>query len=194
MYNFIQRRLSCCICLAFLASGNAFGHHEKNDIKFDIQIRQATQRYWPKHSEAYSWQWYKAQLKQESSLNPNAMSPAKAAGLSQFIPSAWLDAQRRRWVPKGSSPFEPRHSIVAGARYMRWLNDQWKSPRPNIDRMNLARASFNAGLGHILSAQKLCNNRNLYGEIIRCLSQVTGDHSKETIDYNIRIAKIRREL
>ena len=47
----------------------------------------------------------------------------------------------------------------------------------------LAAASYNAGAGHLIKAQRLCDGRNLYREIIPCLPQVTGRHSAETIDY-----------
>lgn len=78
-------------------------------------------------------------------------------------------------------------AIDAGAYYMAKLRRQWSAPRPQTDRHKLAAASYNAGLGHLLTAQRLCGGRNLYIDIIRCLPRVTGKHSEETIQYVKRI-------
>ena len=66
---------------------------------------------------------------------------------------------------------------------MKQLNKGWNSKRPPSERYKLALASYNAGFGNLLSAQKLCNNAVLYKPIIDCLPSVTGKHSKETINY-----------
>lgn len=47
----------------------------------------------------------------------------------------------------------------------------------------ISAASYNAGAGHLIKAQRLCGGGNLYRQIIPCLPQVTGKHSAETIDY-----------
>lgn len=52
-----------------------------------------------------------------------------------------------------------------------------------MDRMMISMASYNAGAGHLIKAQRICGGGNLYKQIIPCLPQVTGRHSKETIDY-----------
>jgi len=44
-------------------------------------------------------------------------------------------------------------------------------------------ASYNAGMGNLLKAQKKVGGKLLYKEIIQGLPEVTGKHSKETIDY-----------
>jgi len=59
----------------------------------------------------------------------------------------------------------------------------WKSERPAMDRHKLALGSYNAGIGHLLKAQKLCGGPKLYEDIIACLPMITGRHSKETINY-----------
>lgn len=77
----------------------------------------------------------------------------------------------------------PEVSIRAAGYYMGKLITSWKSPRPTMDRHKLALASYNAGIGHLLKAQRLCGKPLLYDEIIVCLPIVTGHHSKETIGY-----------
>lgn len=130
----------------------------------------------------------KAQCYQESRLNPLARSPVGAYGLCQFMPGTAKDVGR----VLDSHPDEfwlPEVSIRAAGYYMGKLNLSWKSPRPQADRYKLALASYNAGAGHLIKAQKLCGGVKLYDEIIECLPLVTGKHSRETIDYTVKITK-----
>lgn len=91
--------------------------------------------------------------------------------------------------------FNPELSIEAWAIYQGRLFNQWRSPRPIEDRISLAESSYNAGLGWILKAQRLCDNAALWADIVpACLPDVTGDHATETINYTLRIRKIWRRL
>jgi hypothetical protein len=58
----------------------------------------------------------------------------------------------------------------------------------------LVESSYNAGLGWILKAQALCDNAALWDGIMKCLPAITGEHSKETIGYTLRIRRIWAEL
>lgn len=87
------------------------------------------------------------------------------------------------------SPHMAEPAIIAGAYYMARLRRSWSSPRPGEDRQRLAQASYNAGLGSLLAAQRACEGRLLYSEIVVCLPQITGQHSRETITYVERIAR-----
>jgi membrane-bound lytic murein transglycosylase F len=128
------------------------------------------------------WRLLKAQCYQESRLRPRAVSPVGAVGLCQFMPGTWADMQRR--YPDLTDPYLPIQSIRAAAIYMRDLSDGWSSPRPQDDRYKLALASYNAGFGNILKAQKRCDMAVLYDRIVPpCLPCVTGRHSKETTEY-----------
>lgn len=120
---------------------------------------------------------------QESRLDPDAVSPVGAAGLAQFMPATWAMMVKEMRLDLKASPHTARLAIPAGAAYMAKLRRQWSSPRPQADRHKLAQASYNAGLGNLLTAQKLCGMRNLYLDIARCLPRVTGRHSEETTDY-----------
>ena len=147
--------------------------------EYDILIQEATEQYLP---DGYDWRMFKAQLWQESKLDPNAESPVGAVGIGQFMPGTW-----REWSKKtGFEGFErthPKASIYTAANYMNYLIEEWSWPRPLADRYCLAMASYNAGLGNILQAQKRMNNPSLYFEIIRGLEEVTGHNSFETIGY-----------
>lgn len=146
---------------------------------YDQWIEDAAATHLP---EGYDYRLYKAQLWQESRLDPNAVSPAGAVGLSQQMPKTWT-----QWAPiagyQGEKRTDPKASIYTGAAYMAWLIDEWSWPRPTADRYCLAVASYNAGLGNILKAQKIMGNPSSYAEIIKGLPQITGRKSRETIKY-----------
>ena len=134
------------------------------------------------HLPGYDWRLFKSQLWQESRLKPDAVSPAGAGGIAQFMQPTWDDYAEKAGY-KGASRFDPEASIMTGAYYMAYLIDEWHVERPDVDRHCLAMASFNAGLGNILKAQKLAGDPSLYAPIIKKLPEVTGDHSRETISY-----------
>lgn len=138
-------------------------------------------------SSKYDWRLYKAQLIQESRLDPLAKSQAGAVGLSQMMPRTWTEWAAKADYP-GKKRTNPEASIHVGAAYMAYLIEQWSWPRPVADRYCLAMASYNAGLGNILKAQKRMGDPSLYAEIILGLPAVTGPkNSKETITYVSRI-------
>lgn len=89
----------------------------------------------------------------------------------------------KRKYPELENFWLPETSIRAAALYMTQMNNFWSSPRSDMDRYMLALASYNAGAGHLVKAQKLCNMGVRYTEIIECLPSVTGYHSEETIGY-----------
>ena len=153
--------------------------------KYDRQIKRAVKLYWVDYP---SWKEYKAQLYQESRLDENATSPVGASGLAQFMPATWAEMSKRLGF-KYASPYDAKYAIEAGAYYMFTLRRSWKSKRPQYERQKLAQASYNAGLGNIIEAQKKCDMARMYEPIIKCLPQVTGHHSRETITYVKRIAK-----
>jgi soluble lytic murein transglycosylase-like protein len=130
------------------------------------------------------WRLVKAQLFQESRLNPTAVSPVGAQGLAQFMPKTWSDMKRELRMHAEASPFEPTYAIPALCHYMAKLHNQWTAKREDADRYALALASYNAGLGNIIRAQKLAGNANEYHQIIAQLHRVTGDkNARETRTY-----------
>ncbi|WP_211212251.1 transglycosylase SLT domain-containing protein [Kiloniella laminariae] len=158
--------------------------------KYDKQIAFAVSAHWPDYPYPEAW---KAQLYQESLLEPLARSPVGAEGLAQFMPGTWAQISKEL----GYGLISPRladPAINAGAYYMKKLRRSWISKRPEEDRHKLAQASYNAGLGNIIKAQRLCGGVLLYLEIVACLSQVTGKHSRETITYVERIEIWRAKL
>lgn len=159
--------------------------------RHDDDIRKAVAHWWPDYP---AWLAWKAQLWQESRLDRAAVSPVGAQGLAQFMPGTWAQVARELRLPAGASATQDI-AIDAGAYYMAKLRRSWRSPRPAEDRHQLAQASYNAGLGNLIVAQKRCGGPALYADIVACLPAVTGPrNSRETIGYVITIAKWRRMM
>lgn len=177
--------MSLCFIWSLPSQADAF------PATYDAQIERAVKRWWPDYPDARAW---KAQLWQESRLQPNAVSPVGAAGIAQFMPGTWADVVRQMKLPRGASPHEAALAIEAGAYYMAVLRRQWSSPRAEHERHRLAQASYNAGLGNILKAQKRCGGAALWDDIATCLPAVTGKHSRETISYVRLIAEHRARM
>ena len=65
----------------------------------------------------------------------------------------------------------------------------WKAPRTQMQRLELAQASYNAGAGNILAAQVLAGGDSEWRQVQSYLEDVTGKaNSYETIRY---VQKIR---
>ena len=74
------------------------------------------------------------QIIAESNLNPNAVSPVKAAGIAQFMPDTGL-----QYGLRPEDRFDPVKSLDAAARYMRDLTKQFKGDQYH------ATGAYNAG-------------------------------------------------
>lgn len=158
--------------------------------QYDDEIRKAAKIYLP----GVDWRLLKAQYYQESRLDPSAVSPVGAAGIAQFMPGTWRDVSRSLGYEEQVNPHIAEPAIHAGAYYMAKLRKSWSSPRPEADRYNLALASYNAGLGNLLKAQRACNGAVLYPAIEACLPSITGHHANETKTYVRRIRRYYSEM
>ncbi|WP_435234491.1 transglycosylase SLT domain-containing protein [Psychromonas sp. PT13] len=159
-----------------------------HSLKYEMQFKTAFSRYMPGHD----YRLLKAQCFQESRFEPRAVSPIGAAGLCQFMPFTWKEAQSS--LRFSASVFSAQHNILAAAWYDSQMYRFWSSPRPVLDRYNLMFASYNAGAGNIHKAQIRCNNALLFNDIMPCLPQVTGRHADETRTYVRRINEYYRRL
>lgn len=175
-------------CLVLFFGGTGFAHADaypgRQSLfteKYDRQFEKWCGIYMP----TYDWKWLKAQCYQESLFDEKAVSFVGAQGLCQFMPKTWEQMEKGEKV-KGS-PFNPNVNIQFAASYMNRLLNTWKWKRPPVDRLKLAQASYNAGVGHILKAQNLSEDKTHFQPIIDQLHNVTGKHAKETRTYVIRI-------
>lgn len=107
-------------------SAKPFGINEKNRRQFAPHIDQIAGQHRLDPALLY------AVISAESGFNPRAVSPKGAQGLMQLMP----DTARRFGV---TDPFDPVANVRAGARYLRWLLDQFDN------NTRLALAAYNAG-------------------------------------------------
>lgn len=152
-------------------------------VRYDEAIQAATQKYWP---DLPNWKLWKAQLAAESSLDPDAVSPAGAIGIAQFMADTWQEVTRQLgWA--GASPRDAHRAIEAGAFYMAQLRASWFHGIPIGEAHWLAAASYNAGRANIAKAQKLSAGA-MWHAIAPSLHLVTGpSNALETRTYVLRI-------
>lgn len=108
------------------------------------------------------------------------------------MPGTWRDMARELGV--SGSPHD-EIAIEAGAYYMAKLRWTWRRDRTPLERNELAQASYNAGVGNVLRAQKFCGNAKLWHTVRACLPLATGAvHARETRTYVERIGRWWREM
>jgi membrane-bound lytic murein transglycosylase F len=101
----------------------------------------------------FDWRLIAAQIYQESHFDPQALSPAGAGGLMQLTP-ATAEAYEL------SDISDPGGNIEAGVAYLKYLFDTLEGPIGQ-DRLKIALASYNIGLGHVLDARELARKQGL---------------------------------
>jgi soluble lytic murein transglycosylase-like protein len=135
------------------------------------------------YQRGLDWLYLKAQAKQESAFNPDAVSPAGAVGLFQFMPNTWKEwddgtpgIQPVNFGVKLVDPRCPECATVAAGFYNRWLLDYFSGD------IQKALAGFNWGPTNVRKAvaAKAYEWSSLLPE--------------ETANYVVRIQKYRREF
>lgn len=128
--------------------------------RYDAAIEASTERWLGRGWTACR---LKAQLYQESLLDPDAVSPAGAEGIAQFMPGTWREAQAA--LGFRASPRETEYAINAAGWYMRRMHDVWTSPRPAGERKRWAEASYNWGAGNMLNAQRRAGGSVYFADV-----------------------------
>jgi murein DD-endopeptidase MepM/ murein hydrolase activator NlpD len=94
-----------------------------------------------------------AQIEVESGWNPRAVSPAGAQGLAQFMPATWAGAGVDGDGDGVRDPFNPADVIASQAAFLCQLLAAVTADRRLVgDRLDLALAAYNAGLGAVQRA------------------------------------------
>ena len=175
-----------------LWSDGAFGHHTRNKQtdKYDLIFQRSVKRYFPPELKR-DWALLKSQCWVESRLKPHAESWAKARGICQLLPTTFSSV-----ADAGESIWNPKSNIKAAARFDRRLWVIWGGRKRHTDcHARLMLSSFNAGPGHIISAQRLADDALCWNDISRYLVNVTGPrNSRETLDYVDRITAACRRF
>lgn len=165
----------------------------KDNTSFD-KIFQNAALMFESRSIKYNWLRLKAQGMAESNLKPAAISHCGAIGIMQIMPAT---GKELGYTEK--ELLDPEKNIPAGATYMIKMLEMWKRKIPDIkERWYFALASYNAGAGNIRSARRkaIINGWESldWCTVSQELRNITGRHSKETINYVARIKRFYREL
>ena len=91
----------------------------------------------------------------ESTFNPDGLSWAGAGGLMGLMP-----ATAATMGVTGSDLFTPETNIKVGAQYLKKLINTFASIENESERIKMALASYNGGIGHVADARALAEKYN----------------------------------
>jgi membrane-bound lytic murein transglycosylase MltF len=159
------------------------GQAKKRDVdRYDATFRKYSKRYF---GVGFDWRIFKAQAMAESEMNPNAVSWVGARGLMQLMPSTYKGIQSRS--PGWGSIDDPEWNIAAGVLHDRYLWRKWERDSIHTDRREFMFASYNAGEGTIMNAQKACTAKSLDRRSWRSVETVAPEvkrwRYRETLGY-----------
>jgi membrane-bound lytic murein transglycosylase F len=104
-------------------------------------------------THGFDWRLIAAQVYQESHFDPQARSAADAAGLMQLTPGIVEDYEI-------SDPVDPAQNVEAGVAYLKYLYDIFDQV-VGSDRLRIALAAYNIGLGHVYDAREIARQKGL---------------------------------
>ena len=100
----------------------------------------------------FDWKLLAALGYQESHWEPRATSPTGVRGLMMLTNATAAEMNI-------SNRLDPAQSIDGGARYLREMMDRLQEEVTGDDRLWMALAAYNVGLGHLYDAQKIAEMR-----------------------------------
>ena len=173
--------------MAVAGADAALAQGKRDADQYDQTFRKYSKRYF---GVGYDWRIFKAQAMAESEMNPNARSWVGARGLMQLMPSTYKDIQTRA-TGLGSID-DPEWNIAAGIMHDRSLWRRWERDSIATDRREFMFASYNAGEGTIMNAQRACVARSLdrraWSSVEAVAPEVPRWRYRETLGY---VRKIR---
>ena len=186
----MTRRAAAAVVLALIGAAlpDAAPAQGKRDVdRYDDTFRKYSKRYF---GVGFDWRIFKAQAMAESEMNPNARSWVGARGLMQLMPSTYAAIQSR--APSFGSIDDPEWNIAAGIAHNRGLWRRWERDSIHTDRREFMFASYNAGEGTILNAQRACVAKSLDRRAWKSVETVAPEvprwRYRETLGY---VRKIR---
>ena len=96
----------------------------------------------------WDWRLLAALMFQESRFDPQTTSWAGAQGLMQVMPATGASFGV-------NDLFDPEENMRAGTAYLKRLQGMWEGIPDTLDRMKFILASYNAGPGHVMDAQRI---------------------------------------
>ena len=127
-----------------------------------------------------------ALIRQESEFNPQAVSRAKAYGLTQVLPRTGREVARRIGV-SGFTPrrlFEPEFNMRLGTYYLKSLLDQWDG------KIEATLASYNAGKSRVVTWLSMAQ----YEEPAEFIESIPFTETRNYVQIVLRNADIYRRL
>lgn len=118
--------------------------------------------YFKKYGQKYGldWRLIASVSYQESNFEPNGKSWAGAVGLMGLMPATAASLGVR-----GDDIYHPEMNIKAGALYLSNLIKTFASVKDMNERIKIALAAYNGGIGHIFDARALANKYNADPEV-----------------------------
>ena len=150
--------------------------------KYDRHFKKYSKRYF---GPLFDWHWFKAQAIAESGLDNKAKSHMGAVGLMQIMPSTFGDITKQN--PHFDEVGSPRWNVAAGIYYDRTLYRKFER-NSGQDKLYKTFASYNAGYGRILNAEKRAGDKAKNWDAIKVYLP------KETRGYVHRIRGLMGEL
>jgi soluble lytic murein transglycosylase-like protein len=124
--------------------------------------------------------WIRAVMQIESGGDQRAASPRGALGLMQLMPGTWVEISARYQL--GLDPFDPHDNILAGAAYLKEMDDRFGSTG--------FLAAYHAGPARY--EQHLATGKSLPPETIAYVAAVTAVLAQEQGRYTA--VRIRRAV
>jgi membrane-bound lytic murein transglycosylase MltF len=155
--------------------------------RFDAAFRKYCKRYF---GPAYDWREFKAQGLTESNLDTTARSHVGARGVMQLMPTTFHEVASRN--PDIQHLIDdPEWNIAAGISYDRRLWLQWELDSVSDHRRSFMFASYNAGRGTLLMAQRMARAESLdhraWPSIEKVAPSMRRWRYRETLEYLRRI-------
>lgn len=127
----------------------------KPEDRFDLVIYGEIEAHFPallRDLGPFGWLWIKAQVWQESRMNPDAVSPVGAAGLLQLMPATDLE------IDGDLDGSDVVGNIDNGVKYLSFLYGRFGEIPTFEERLKFALASYNGGRGYINKALDLARS------------------------------------
>ena len=124
-----------------------------NEKIYDPIIRRTVEEHFPElldHFGPLGWLWIRAQIWQESRLDPEALSPVGVAGLMQLMPATDLEIDGEI-----DGTRDPAGNVLDGVRYLAQQYRKLGEVPTYGSRLRLALASYNGGRGYVNAALAL---------------------------------------
>jgi len=181
------------IAASLALAGPAVGQRLHPVDRFDDTFRKYSKRYF---GPAFDWRLFKAQGMAESNLDPRARSHVGARGVMQLMPATFREVASTN--PELERIDDAQMNIAAGIAYDRRLWLRWEGDSIQSDLTSFVLASYNAGRGTLLNAQRRAREEKLdprlWPHIETVAPKVPRWRHGETLNYVRRISAFGLQL